>query len=105
MSGLHASVPEHVLSAIGELEHAFRTNKNTRLTIEDATVRVQNGAMQYMLGQARRLHFFSPVHLLVPRYAHALAHHRCKRAFPEQRLDFARDARRGRLLGDSALLS
>lgn len=66
MSGLHASVPEHVLSAIGELEHAFRTGKNTRLTIEDATVRVQNGAMQYMLGQARRLHF-SPVHLAFAR--------------------------------------
>lgn len=55
MSGLYASVPEHVSSAIDELEDAFRKGKNTRLTIENATVRVQNGAMQYMLGQARRL--------------------------------------------------
>ena len=48
MSGLYASVPEHVSSAIGRLEDAFCTNKNVKLTIEDATVRVQSGAMQYM---------------------------------------------------------
>ena len=59
MTGLHASVPDHVSSAIDRLERAFCTNTNVTVTIEDATVRVQSGAMKYMLGQARRLQFFA----------------------------------------------
>lgn len=67
MAGLYASVPEHVSSAIRTLENAFCTNTNAKVTIEDATVRVQSGAMQFMLGQARRgrLHS-SPAHSLAP---------------------------------------